>query len=162
MMPGGIATMQMVKRGSAVLLLISAWACAGSGMPTAQTPVPPAGVAGLWSGTLQATQVPGNLCPCPQIAFPYTIAFVMNLTQAGSAVSGTWATSQAMGTVAGVTSPTSFSGTLTWNSTTTGACTGTLAVGGPAGGKALNWTSPGVTGTCTTFAKAITLAFEQS
>jgi hypothetical protein len=125
-------------------------ACGSS--PVAPTPPPPAFVAGNWSGTWQATQASGS----------YILAMVMNLTQAGSSVSGTWGTSQGNGTVSGTTTTSSFSGTFTFNATSTtgGACTGTFAVSGNAGGTTVSWNSVAVTGNCTNFPTAITMALQ--
>jgi hypothetical protein len=137
----------MFKRTCVVLLLLSAAACGGSSNAPSS-----ANVAKNWQGTWQATQTSGS----------YLIALVMNLTQAGSTVTGTWATSQGNGTVSGTTTQNTFSGTFTWNSlsTTGGACTGTFAVSGAAGGTTLNWTSPAVTGNCTNLPTSITIAVQ--
>ncbi len=124
-----------VAVGVVVLLLVG---CGGS--PTSSDP--PASIAGSWIGIMQYTQTPsaGN-----------TVNIAMDLTQAGSTVSGTWRIAIANGTVSGTTTPSSFSGTFTFNSfTMTGdPCTGTFAVSGQAGGNKMYWTSPGVNGNCT-------------
>lgn len=142
----------MLKRGALASCLLVALGCGGNS-PTAPTPivVPPASIAGSWSGTFQATQVSGG---------PYLIAYVMALNQAGANVTGTWATAQAQGTVTGTTTPTSFSGTLTWNGATVGgtACTGTFAVSGSAGSNTVNWSSPGVTANCNNLPTSVVIA----
>lgn len=139
-------------------LLLAATVCllaSGCGSsPSAPTPPPPqpANIAGNWSGTFQGTQAAtGN----------FLTAVVMNLTQAGATVDGTWATSASNGTVSGSTTPTTFTGTFTFNGTgSAGACTGTFAVNGNAGGTTLNWTSPGVTGNCTNLPTNIVIAVQ--
>jgi hypothetical protein len=129
----------MLKHIGASLVLLGAMACGGStSTPTAPTPTP-ANVAGTWSGTFGFTA-----------QAPFTsgmIPLTMNLTQAGSSVSGTWVDGGASGTVSGATTTTSFSGTFTWNAILNGAtvCIGTFAVSGSAGGNTVNWTSPGLT-----------------
>jgi hypothetical protein len=131
--------MPMFKRGCVVLLLILASAC-GNSSPSAPSP---ATVAGNWSGMYQGVQ----------LGLPLHDAIVMNLTQAGSSVNGTWTItnpqasngySAAGGTVSGTTTANSFSGTLTINGTTNSgaACSGTFAVSGNAGGTTMTWTSP--------------------
>lgn len=135
----------------ALLMLGICLFAACSSSPSAPSTPPPASVAGNWSGTWQATQTTGG---------PYLIAYVMNLNQSGSTVSGTWSTAQANGTVSGATTSTSFSGTLTWNGSSVGgtACTGSLAVSGSAGGQTVTWTSPAVTGNCGNLPTSITIA----
>jgi hypothetical protein len=114
------------------------------------TPAATPSVAGNWTGTWEATQGSGG---------PYTIPLVMTLTQAGSAVSGTWTTVRANGIVSGTITASTFSGTFTWNAPAINStCTGTFAAAGTAGGNTLAWTSPGVTsGNCTNLATGITL-----
>jgi hypothetical protein len=92
---------------------------------------------------------------------------VMNLTQVGSDVSGTWSTEQGAGAVVGRTTVTTFSGYLTFYFTSLSVrgpsepCTGTLGVSGTAGGNTLNWTSLGaiaaVPDACTNLPTSITL-----
>ena len=115
--------MRFWRMGMVVVAGVIATACSSN--PAAPTPQPMQ-IAGNWSGTVQyTTTTSGN-----QVQ-----AVVFNLTQAGSAVNGTYAAQGFDGTVNGATTPTSFSGTLTFNArTVTGAaCTGTLAVSGGAG-----------------------------
>lgn len=131
-------------------LLVSA--CGGSS-PTAPAPPPPANIAGGWTGTLQGTQTGG----------PFLVAVVMDLTQAGDSVNGTYSTASWSGTVSGTTTPTAFSGSFTFNArTTTGAsCSGTFAGSGSAGGTTMTWTSPGVSGTCNNLPTSMTLAVQR-
>jgi hypothetical protein len=142
-----------MKRFLVAVLSVVALAC-GSDSPTAPTPPPapqPAQIAGSYTGTWQATQVTGG---------PYLIAYTMSLNQSAANVTGTWATAQANGTVTGTTTPTSFSGTMTWNAATNNGtpCTGTFAVSGNAGGNTVTWTSPAVTANCTNLPTGITIA----
>jgi hypothetical protein len=134
-------------------LCVLAAGCGSSSSPVAPTPPAPqpAQIAGTYTGTWQATQVTGG---------PYLIAYVMTLNQSAANVTGTWSTAQANGTVTGTTTPTAFSGTMTWNGLTNGgsACTGTFAVSGPAGGPTVNWTSPAVTANCNNLPTGITIA----
>jgi hypothetical protein len=141
----------MVKRVCVFVLLVATVAC-GNNL-AAPTLSAPAGLAGNWSGTWQATLANGGA---------YSEALTMTLTQAGSAVSGTWSTSDTNGTVSGTATSSAFSGTFTWNATsTTGtSCTGTLPVSGSAGGSAMSWTSAAVTGNCTNLPTAITMALQ--
>jgi hypothetical protein len=154
--------MPMFKRGCVVLLLIVAWAC-GNSSPSA--PSSYASVAGNWSGMYQGLQ----------LGLPIHQAIVMNLTQAGSSVNGTWTItnnitspqasnfySSAGGTLFGTTSTNGFSGTFTINAATTSgaACSGTFAVSGNAGGSAMTWTSPGATGSCTNLPLSITITVQ--
>jgi hypothetical protein len=137
----------MFKGGCAILLVISASACSSPSAPSF------ANVAGTWSGTFQSTLATSGSS---------VVAFVMNLTQAGSSVSGTWALSGgivATGTVSGTTTSNRFSGTFTYNAPAinASACTGTLAVAGNAGGNTVNWTSPGVMGNCNNLPTSITI-----
>lgn len=142
----------MTRLLALVGLCLLAAAC-GSDAPAAPSP---ASVAGNWTGTFQSTQAASGAS---------IVAFVMNLTQAGSSVSGTWGYSGlsiANGTVSGATTTSSFSGTFTFNATATNgtACTGTFAVSGNAGGNTLTWTSPGVTANCTNLPTGITIAVQ--
>src|SRR6185312_441143 len=115
-----------MRQLSLSLLLLVSVAC-GSSTPAAPSPPPPAQIAGNYTGTWQATQVTGG---------PYLISYVMQLNQSAGNVTGTWSTAQANGTVTGTTTPTTFSGTFTWNAVTNGGspCTGSFAVSGNAGG----------------------------
>lgn len=126
----------------------------GSDSPTAPTPPPPASVAGNWQGTWSSSSsTVGN----------QLVAIVMNLTQAGSAVSGTYATSTFNGTVSGTTTTTSFTGTFSFNgkSSTGAACTGSFSVSGGAGSSTLSWGSPGVTGNCNGLPVGIVLTMQR-
>jgi hypothetical protein len=126
------------------LLLITASAC--SGYTNTPTPTAPAFVAGSWGGLFQYYRLDFR----PDIA---SDPFGMTLTQSGSSVSGTWFANYTFGgpatngTVTGTVTSTTFSGTFTWNSNG-GACTGTIAVSGPAGGTTFRWTGPAVIGNC--------------
>lgn len=115
--------------------------CGGGGVTTPATNNS-ASVAGSWSGVIQYSAGLSNT--------PILQTIVMNLTQSGSTVTGTYTTPNFSGTVTGTTTTSVFSGSFTFNSTSvTGtACTGTFAVTGNAGGTMLNWTSPGVTANC--------------
>lgn len=143
-----------MKRLIVIAALLAAAGCSGSSSPTAPTPAPvpqPAQIAGNYTGTWQATQVTGG---------SYLIAYVMVLNQSGANVTGTWSTAQANGTVNGTTTPTTVSGTMTWNGVTNGGtpCTGTFAFSGNAGGATATWGSPAVTANCTNLPTGITIA----
>lgn len=134
-----------MKRLVLCLCVFSA-ACGGS--PSAPSY---ASMAGNWTGTMQFTQ------PLTGLA---AVGYAMNLTQAGSAVNGSWATQNLNGTLSGATTANSFSGMFTFNTVATNgtACSGSFAVAGPAGGNTVTWTSPGVTGNCTNAPLNITIA----
>lgn len=126
----------------ALALVVSA---CGSKSPTAPPPPPPpqpAQVAGLWTGNLESSNW-------------NTVAVELQLTQAGTAVNGTWASSTVdwNGTITGTVTPDSFSGSFTMsapNALNVGPrCTGNASVSGPAGGNTFRWTGPGFTGSCT-------------
>lgn len=137
-----------------LVLLCSACSACGADAPAAPTPVPVAQVAGNWTGTMNYTTTAGG---------PFIITWQMNLTQAGSAVNGTYVAQNFQGTVAGTTSiSNTFSGTLTYNATATNgaACQGTFAVSGTAGGTTLTWTSPGVISNCTNTPLSMTIAVQ--
>jgi hypothetical protein len=139
--------MPMFKRRFLGLLLILASGCGGNSSPAAPSP---ANVAGTWLGTMQYTAMPIGGGTLTQFEQPISIS----LTQSGTAVSGTWTTTNGHarnGAVGGTTTTTSFSGSLTYNTTSTtgGQCTGTIAVSGSAGGNSLTWTSPIIIENCT-------------
>lgn len=143
-----------MKRAVLVLVLLFTAACGSDSSPVAPSAPPPpqpAQIAGSYTGTWQATQVTGG---------PYLIAYVMVLNQAAANVTGTWSTAQANGTVTGTTTPTTFSGTMTWNGVTNNgtACTGSFAVSGPAGGNTATWTSPAITANCNNLPTGVTIA----
>lgn len=136
--------------------LVVAAACGDN--PVAPTPPPPspANIAGGWTGTIQGQQ--GTT--------PFVVAFVMDLTQAGDNVNGTYSTSGGTtfnGTVSGATTPSTFSGSFTFNArTVSGApCTGTFSASGNAGGTTMSWTSPGVSATCSNTPTGITIAVQR-
>lgn len=136
------------------MILVALFAAGCSGSNNTVAPTPPATVAGGWSGTIEYT-ANGSLA---------VQAVVMDLTQAGNAVNGTYATNVFGGTVTGNTTTSSFSGTFTFNSRTLAgaACTGTFAVSGPASSAAtLRWTSPAVTASCTGTPVSITIAAQR-
>jgi hypothetical protein len=135
---------------SALATSILLTACGGTS--TAPSPPPPANITGNWSGTFQYSNNTGL----------HIDALVMNLSQAGTSVSGTWSTNGRDGTVSGSTTPTNFSGTLTYHTTSTtgGACTGTFAASGDAGSTTMTWTSPAVTENCTNAPTSITIAVQ--
>ena len=141
-----------MKRLLATLVLVIIPACGSDSPPAAPTPVL-ASVAGSWSGTAQYTAFGAAAIQ----------SLLMDLTQAGSSVNGTYAAQTFTGTVTGATTTGTFSGTFTFNGhTATGtACTGTFAVSGSAGGATLNWTSPGVTATCSGTPINMTLAVQR-
>ena len=87
----------------------------------------------------------------------------MNLTQAGSSVTGSWLTSIRSGTLDGTATQASFSGTFTYNATspTGAACIGTLNVSGGAGGPVMTWTSPSVVENCSGQPENITFALHR-
>jgi hypothetical protein len=126
----------------------------GSSDPVAPTPQP-AQIAGNWSGTLTYSTAQGG-------SQQFTIAFLMNLTQAGSNVNGSYSTPGFNGTLTGSTTPSQFSGTLTFNSSATngGTCQGTFAVSGTAVPPTMTWTSPGVTSNCSNTPFNITIAVQ--
>ena len=139
--------MPMFKLVCVLLILMAGTACGSSPL----APAPPANIAGAWTGTFQATRVAGG---------PYLLGIRVTLDQTGSAVSGTWATGEAGGAVAGTTSASRFDGMLTWNFTSTG-CVGTFAVSGTVGPNTLIWTSPRVTGNCVDEPSSITITVER-
>jgi hypothetical protein len=139
----------------ALALALFTSACGGS-TPAAPTPPPPANIAGGWTGTFQATQGTS----------PVTVAFIMDLTQAGDSVNGTYSTSGGStfnGTVSGATTSSSFSGTFTFNARTVSgaACTGTFVASGNAGSSTMTWTSPIVSATCTNTPTSMTIAVQR-
>src|SRR5690606_34057611 len=126
--------------GRVLALIVSLVSLAGCGgeSPTAPTPPPPANLAGLWQGTLEATNF------APQVVR-------LDLAQTGANVSGTWGVQTASnwnGTISGTVGPSSFTGTATFSSpsTTGGRCTGTIAWSGSVTARQIEWTSPGVAG----------------
>ncbi len=128
-----------------ILLLTSSLlltACGAKSSPTAPAPPQPAQVAGTWSGILASSNF-------------QALAVVVQLTQTGSNVTGSWATPNDWnGTITGSVDTSSFAGTFTLsapNALGVGQrCTGTASVSGPASnGSTLRWTSPGFTGSCT-------------
>jgi hypothetical protein len=147
--------MRLGKFISVIFLSASMAGCGGGdgpSTPTAPTPPPPAQVAGNWSGTFESN----NWAPR---------AIFMNLTQAGTGVNGTWASSPSEweGTVTGTVDSGNFSGTFTLSarSNSGGACTGNASVSGPvaSGAASLRWTSIGFTGNCTGMPAGVTFAF---
>jgi hypothetical protein len=74
-------------------------------------------------------------------------AFVTNLNQSGSTVTGTWQVEGLNGSVSGSADSSSFTGSFTLN---VGLCTETAAFSGPAnsGTATLNWSSVGMVGNC--------------
>ena len=146
----------MVRPSRAAVCALAIVAVSCSGSPAAPTPPPqPAQLAGNWSGTVQYT--------IASSANPQVQAVVLNLTQAGASVNGTYAAQNFDGTISGQTTPSNFSGTFTWNArTTTGAaCTGSYAVSGGAGTTTMTWTSPGVTANCTNLPTSLTFAVQR-
>jgi hypothetical protein len=143
-----------MRRLCLALALLACTAC-GSSAPTAPAPPALAQVAGGWTGTFEATQA----------GTPGSIAIVLDLTQAGANVNGTYGIGNgtATGTVSGTVTPTAFSGTLTFNATAIGGqpCTGTFAASGTAGASTMRWTSPGITGNCGNLPTAITIAIQR-
>lgn len=152
-----------MRRAVAVLILGAYAAACGSSSSDSSSAPTLAKVAGTWTGTIQFTHV-SNGSPVQAVQ---NVSFV--LTENGSTVTGTWATSTGtvakQGNVNGTVTASSFSGTFSFVGTTiaTGAtCSGNLTVSGAAGGNALTWTSPGVVGNCTdpptnvTFAVSLT------
>src|SRR5262249_13799133 len=139
-----------IKHVVGVLLLGLCVTGCGSDNPAAPSP---ANVAGNWSGTFQYSNNTGS----------YIVAIAMNLTQAGSSVNGTWSNATRDGTVSGSTTPSNFSGTFTYHTTSTtgGTCTGTFAASGDAGSTTMNWTSPTVTENCTNPPQNITIAVQR-
>ena len=148
--------LERVERGHLVLLLcltLGLSAC-GSDPPVAPAPLPPANVAGNWSGTLQGTQTTGG---------NFLVAAVMVLNQSDATVTGTWGIQGTNGTVTGTTTTGAFAGTFTWNAGTVAGvpCTGTWAVAGPAGANTLTWSSPVVTGNCGNLPTNLVLAMQR-
>jgi hypothetical protein len=141
-----------MRRLCLALALLACTACGSS--PAAPTPPPLAQVAGSWSGTFDYTVPAGKQAP---------IAILFDLTQAGSSVNGTYATSAFSGTVTGTVTTSAFSGTLTFNAITVSntACTGTMAVSGTAGAATMTWTSPLVTANCTNTPTAMTFTIQR-
>lgn len=122
------------------LLVISALvfvsACGGNkNDPTSPTNF--AQVGGGWSGTFESNYQPE--------------AIFMDVTQAGSSVSGTWSAPSSLvranGTIAGTVTQFAFTGIITYSySSSRTVCQGSFS--GIAGGVTMTWTSPGFTGNC--------------
>jgi hypothetical protein len=118
----------------AAAVLMSAACGSSPTAPSGPPPPPPvANVAGNWSGTWEDR-------------FGAS-AFVMNLNQSGSTVTGTWQVEGLNGSVSGSADSSSFTGSFTLN---VGLCTETAAFSGPAssGTATLNWASVGLVGNC--------------
>src|SRR5262245_37488988 len=98
-----------MKRSLLAVIAVAALTSACESTPTAPTPPTPppvANVGGNWSGTWEdRTGV---------------YAFIMNLNQSGSTVTGTWDVEGVTGTVSGSADAISFTGTFTMN---VGLCT---------------------------------------
>lgn len=143
----------MMRYGLVIVALLAV-GC-GKDSPVAPTPPQPAQIAGGWTGTISYTAA----------GSPSTQAIVMDLTQAGATVNGTYVVGSLFGgTVTGATTATGFSGTFTFNGRTASgtACTGTFAVSGPASAAAtLQWTSPAVTGNCNGTPVGMTIAVQR-
>ena len=115
-------------------------ACTGGSQPsTSPSPVAPANIGGIWSGSLTFN---GTLNQGP---------VTMTLTQASGAanVTGTWSGKNSWsGTIAGSVSANTFAGQLVWNYEGAGqglsACVATAAISGNAGGSAMTWTSSSI------------------
>jgi len=133
----------MLKRLYAVVFLLGAVACGGSSSPT----TPSSGnVAGTWLGTMQFTQTSPGGTSIQSIS--------ISLTQSGTAIGGAWTTiggADRFGTVGGSVANDAFSGSLTYNTTSSNStlCFGTLAISGTITGNSLTWTSPLVVENCT-------------
>ena len=124
----------IVRRCGILLLLlcVSAAGACGDDDPVAPSAV---NIAGPWSGTFESQYLPE--------------AVFMDLTQAGTSVTGTWVMSsglRANGTVSGSVSGSQFTGLMTYSYTGGPVCQGSFS--GSAGISNLTWTSPGFTGTC--------------
>lgn len=144
--------MRRVLIAFALLTLVS---CGGGNAPTAPSTPAVAQVAGGWSGTFEASQLSSG---------SGITALVMDLTQAGSSINGTYViTGFASGAVTGTVTTSTFSGSLTFNAQAVNgsACTGTFSTSGSAGGTTMRWTSPGVTGNCTNLPTGITIAIQR-
>jgi len=117
--------------------------------PTPDPTPPLVNVAGNWSGTWEDRDG--------------VTAFVMNLNQSGTTVTGTWelANFDWRGNVSGSVDAKSFSGTFTVNAPRAGGgtCTGTAAFAGPTnlGAQTLRWSSVGITGGCSFSTGSITV-----
>src|SRR5262245_16750272 len=103
-----------MRRVLPILLLMACVACGSDPSPVAPTAAPPFNVAGNWTGTRPFTTIRRS-----NVTNNGLLTIVMSLTQAGSAVSGTWSIQAANGTVSGTTTNTGqFSGTFTFNAQT--------------------------------------------
>jgi hypothetical protein len=121
-----------------LVISTSSYACGGSSPASP----PSARVGGNWAGTVQYRTVFG----------PFDSPFTMNLTQSGSIVRGTFAWGNAVGSVQGTTTSSTFTGTFVFDAS---FCSGIFEATGPAGGNTLKWTSQAVRASCTDMPFAI-------
>ncbi len=120
-------------------------ACGGGGTPSTPSSTQPVSIAGHWVGQMSYVSSAGPTM---------TGTYVMDLTQSGAAVSGTWSNSvdfgefgveTAGGSISGTTTGSTFTGNGTWSATVATTCTGRFDISGSASGTAMVWTSPGIT-----------------
>ena len=121
-----------------IVVALFAGGCGESSTAATNVGAASAAVAGGWSGTFETTTYS-------------TVPIVMDLTQVGATVTGTWATTggtlRPFGSVNGTVDLTTFSGTMTFKYTDGPTCS--AAFSGPASGVTLNWSSAGfTTGDC--------------
>jgi hypothetical protein len=125
-----------MRRLCCIAVAVGLSACGGGNKsPVAPTPPPPASIAGGWSGTFESNYRPE--------------AVFMDVTQAGGNVTGTWAMTTgvlASGTLSGSVTSSDFTGLITYSFPRGPVCQGSFS--GAAGGNALSWQSPGLTGNC--------------
>ncbi len=119
-----------------LVVAILATACGGDNdRPLAPSPPPPVQIAGNWSGTFESNYSPE--------------AVLVNLTQVGANVTGTWAMTsgvRATGNVSGAVDAGAFTGIITYGLSSGAICQGSFS--GLSLVSSLNWSSPGFTGNC--------------
>ena len=153
---GGVLVKRLLLLAAAGAVLSSACSSSSTG-PTRPSDPPAVNVSGAWTGVMSYTQITNGTSASRAENVSLT------LIQAGSSVSGRWATAIRNGTVTGTTTATEFSGTFTYNTTssTGAACVGTFNVSGGAGGSTMTWTSPTVVENCSGPPDSITFALHR-
>jgi hypothetical protein len=122
------------------LVIVAALLIAGCGSGNPPT-APVLTLAGSWSGSLESSNFAA-------------VSVTAELSQSGTAVTGTWRTSAGTwsGNINGSNNTASFSGVfaITATGASGGTCAGTANVSGPApeSAQSLTWSSPGFTGNC--------------
>jgi hypothetical protein len=121
-------------RRLAPLLLLFCVACGGS---STNEPSSALQIAGHWTGQVAFDQNGQSV----------TGKWVMDLTQSGTSIDGSYTADGFNGTIHGTVTTTSFSGSFTFT-TSSGACSGTFPASGPASAMSLSWTQPSVPTAC--------------